>query len=167
MKNEGPIETAVSEALLNDARHHLLRDYLPKIRSCLKLLDQEDLWWSSNPNTNSVGTLILHLCGNVRQWIISGLGGKPDRRRRNLEFQERGIDKEELLERLEGTVREAAAVLEGMTGAELLKNQQIQVYDVSGVQAVVHVVEHFAYHTGQIIYITRLRKNVDLKFYSL
>lgn len=153
---------------LSQAKHHLNDDYLPKIRSCLEVLSAEDIWWRAHENTNSIGNLILHLCGNVRQWIVSGLGGEEDRRLRPAEFsRRRPLPKDQLLEMLEKVVREATQVLESLSEEDLATTRRIQDYDVTGLQAVLHVVEHFAYHTGQIIYITRLRKNVDLKFYDL
>ena len=153
---------------LSQAKHHLNDDYLPKIRRCFEVLPPEDIWWRAHENTNSIGNLVLHLCGNVRQWIVSGLGGEEDRRRRPAEFsQRRPLPKDQLLEMLETVVREATQVLGSLGEADLATTRRIQVYDVTGLQAVLHVVEHFAYHTGQIIYITRLRKNVDLKFYDL
>ena len=157
-----------AQRFLSQARHHLNDDYLPKIRRCLEVLSPEDVWWRAHGNTNSIGNLILHLCGNVRQWIVSGLGGEEDRRRRPAEFsRRRPLPKDQLLEMLETTVREATQVLDSLSEQDLATTRRIQVYDVTGLQAILHVVEHFAYHTGQIIYITRLRKNVDLKFYDL
>ena len=152
---------------LSQARHHLNDDYLPKIRRCLEVLSRDDVWWRAHENSNSIGNLVLHLCGNIRQWIVSGLGGEEDRRR-PVEFsRRRPVPKDQLLEMLETTVQEATQVLDSLSEQDLATTRRIQVYDVTGLQAVLHVVEHFAYHTGQIIYITRLRKNVDLKFYDL
>ena len=157
-----------AQHFLSQARHHLKDDYLPKIRRCLEVLSREDVWWRAHENTNSIGNLVLHLCGNVRQWIVSGLGGEEDRRRRPAEFSRRQpLPKDQLLELLETTVGEAVRVLDSLSERNLATTRRIQVYDVTGLQAVLHVVEHFAYHTGQIIYITRLRKNIDLKFYDL
>ena len=157
-----------AQHFLSQARHHLNDDYLPKIRRCLEVLSREDVWWRAHENTNSIGNLALHLCGNVRQWIVSGLGVEEDRRRRPAEFSRREpIPKDQLLEMLETTVGEAVRVLDSLSEEDLATSRRIQVYDVTGLQAVLHVVEHFSYHTGQIIYITRLRKNVDLKFYDL
>lgn len=157
-----------AQRFLSQARHHLNDDYLPKIRRCFEVLSEEDIWWRAHENTNSIGNLVLHLCGNVRQWIVSGLGGEKDRRLRPAEFSRRlPLPKDQLLEKLETTVAEATRVLDSLNEEDLATTRRIQVYDVTALQAVLHVVEHFAYHTGQIIYITRLRKNIDLKFYDL
>lgn len=157
-----------AQRFLSQARHHLNDDYLPKIRRCFEVLSGEDIWWRAHENTNSIGNLVLHMCGNVRQWIVSGLGGEEDRRLRPVEFSQRlPLPKDQLRESLETTVSEATRVLDSLSEVDLATTRRIQVYDVTGLQAVLHVVEHFAYHTGQIIYITRLRKNIDLKFYDL
>lgn len=157
-----------AEAFISQAKHHLTRDFLPKLRACVKLLSDEQIWWRANENTNSVGNLLLHLAGNVRQWIIAGMGTAEDTRKRDAEFSARGpIPGNELLEKLESAVTEAVAVLDSVDRTRLLEKRPIQIYDVTGLQAIFHVVEHFSYHTGQIIYITRLLKNVDLKFYRL
>lgn len=156
------------EAFLQQAVHHLSQDFLPKIRKCVELLSEEELWWRPNPHCNSVGNLLLHLSGNVRQWILSGVGGQEDRRQRDREFSETGpLPAASLLQQLEDTVREAVTLLQEMEPESLLKIRRIQVYEVNGLQAIFHVVEHFSHHTGQIIYITKQLKNQDLKFYNL
>ena len=163
------MDIKLERAFIDQARKHLEHDFMPKIRRCLDLLSEEEIWWRSNQNTNSVGNLVLHLCGNVRQWIISGLGRQSDTRRRAQEFSEEGpIAGVELMKMLDQTVSEGLLVLDRLDSHALLKTSRIQVYEeVSGLQAIFHVVEHFAYHTGQIIYITRLVKNTDLQFYQL
>jgi uncharacterized damage-inducible protein DinB len=158
----------MGEAFLQQARSLLTDDFMPKIRKCLELLDDGDLWWRADETNNSVGNLILHLCGNVRQWIISGLGGEPDLRQRSREFSERThVPRSELLARLEETLQEAERVLAAFDSDALLAERTIQGFQNTALQAIFHVVEHFSFHTGQIIYITKLRRGVDLKFYNL
>ena len=149
-------------------RHRLLQEYFPKIQKCLNELSQEDIWWRAHETDNSIGNLILHLSGNVRQWIISGVGGKPDARNRPLEFAQRdSIPKAELLAKFEETLREADEVLAQFDPTKLLEVRHIQKYNVTCLDAISHVVEHVAQHMGQIIYITKLRVGVDLKFFDL
>jgi uncharacterized damage-inducible protein DinB len=158
----------VGKAFLVQARTHLIEDFMPKIEKCLDVLSEEDIWWRAHETNNSVGNLLLHLSGNVRQWIVSGLGGKPDSRRRALEFSERNaIPKKTVWLKLQDSMAEASQVLETFPVEQLLEKRKIQGFDETALQAVFHVVEHFALHTGQIIYITKLRQNKDLKFYSL
>jgi len=158
----------VSDLFLAQAGKYLKRDFLPKIRECLKELSEEELWWRPNDHSNSVGNLLLHLSGNVRQWIISGVGGTEDTRVRDEEFSERGpVSKAELLKRLESTVAEAVDLLERLDSGTLLERRHIQIYDTTVLQAVFHVVEHFSGHTSQIIYVTKVLKDKDLRFYNL
>lgn len=140
---------------------------LERIRVCAGQLTPEQIWMRQHETENAVGNLILHLAGNVRQWIIAGLGGQPDVRVRDREFAARGsISPEELIERLEAAVAEAIAVIESMTPEMLAETVVIQKHTVSKLEAVYHVVEHFAGHTGQIIFVTKLFTGADLGFYN-
>jgi uncharacterized damage-inducible protein DinB len=161
-------DSQIAQAFLKQTADHLELDFLPKIKKCVDLLDEDDTWWRGSEAENSVGNLLLHLGGNVRQWIISGVGGAPDRRDRPREFSARGgMAKKEALSQLESTVREAAGVLRQLRQDDLLIERTIQGFKRTGLQAALHVVEHFSYHTGQIVFITKLRTQKDLKFYNL
>ena len=108
------------------------------------------------------------MSGNVRQWIISGLGGAADTRDRDLEFSERGpVARRELATRLRTAVNEACRVLKKLTPQSLARNYTIQGYHATGVAAVSHVYEHFAHHAGQIIYITKMKSARNLRFTKL
>ena len=149
------------------SRHHLLNDFLPKIERCLELLSDEQIWWRANAESNSIGNLLLHLSGNVRQWIVSGIGGASDGRDRDAEFAQREIvSRAELLDRLRQTLREADAALAGFPNDELLKRLTIQGCEVTALEAILHVVEHFSMHTGQIVLVTKLLTSTDLRFYD-
>ncbi len=153
---------------ISQCRRVLLEEYLPRIRRCVEQLPSADVWWRAHETDNSVGNLILHLCGNVRQWIVVGIGGERDTRDRAREFSERRqIPKEELLRLLESTLKGADGALTRFDPGQLLEVRHIQEYDVTCLYAISHVVEHFAQHLGQIIYITKLRTGEDLKFYDL
>jgi GxxExxY protein len=149
-------------------RRRLLKEYLPKIQGCFDELSEEDVWWRAHETDNSIGNLILHLCGNIRQWIISGIGGASDERNRALEFSERRhIAKNELMKRFEETLLEVDRVLEEFDADKLLEVRHFQKWDHTCLDAISHVVEHVGQHMGQIIYITKLRKGKDLKFWNL
>jgi uncharacterized damage-inducible protein DinB len=161
-------ENSVSQLYLALACRHLKEDFMPKIRKCVHNLSDEEVWWRPNDHSNSVGNMLLHLDGNVRQWIISGVGQTGDTRVRDLEFAEQGpIAKADLLERLESTVREAVEVLQSLGSEALLQKRHIQIYDTTVLEAVFHVVEHFSGHTGQIIYVTKMLRDQDCRFYDL
>lgn len=154
-------------AFLRASREHLRGEYVPKIRRCLEALPPEDVWWRPNDVSNSVGNLMLHLAGNTRQWIVSGVGGAEDVRRRAREFARRDGDPAEVFGRLEGTVEEACDVLRALDPDRLGETATIQGRAVTLLEAVLHVVEHFSSHTGQIVYATKLRTGRDLAFYRI
>jgi uncharacterized damage-inducible protein DinB len=159
--------TATANAFIVKSRSILLADNLPRIERCLEKLSDTEVWWRANEDSNSIGNLMLHLSGNVRQWIVSGLGGRPDTRVRQEEFDERReLPRAELLRLLKETLTEADAVLAAFEPSQLLESRHIQGDDVTGLEAVYHVVEHFSMHTGQIILLTKIIKGKDLRFYD-
>lgn len=157
----------LSSAYLYQSRTYLKGEYMPRIEKALATLSEEDLWWRPNEASNSAGNLVLHLAGNVRQWIVHGIGGEKDVREREKEFAARGdVSKEEALARLRASVDDACAVLESMDGHDLEDSYTPQAHDVSGLAAIYHVVEHFAMHTGQIVWIAKARTGEGLGFYD-
>lgn len=153
---------------LDSARDALKKKYLPKAVACLNALSEKDIWWRPNEASNSVGNLTLHLCGNVRQWIISGVGGAPDVRHRDQEFSERGpLPRKGLIALLRATVNEACGVLARTPNDSLGKHFSRQGFEKTRLRAIADVVEHFSYHTGQIIYVTKLRNERDLRLTRL
>jgi uncharacterized damage-inducible protein DinB len=157
----------ICRTFIASSRAYFAEDYLPKIDRCLELLTDKQIWWRANPQSNSIGNLLLHLSGNVRQWIVCSLGGAPDERDRDSEFAERSIiPRDELLARLKQTLAEADATLAKFDPDRLLERRVIQGLDVTALEAIFHVVEHFAMHTGQVILIAKLLTASDLHFYE-
>ena len=157
-----------AQQILAQARHSLQAHHLPRIARCLVLLAEKEIWWRAHPTSNSVGNLVLHLEGNVRQWIISGVGGAPDRRERDTEFAEPGpLPRRMLLTRLRKTVGEACRVLARLSARGLARLYTIQGFRLTGLQAVLHVMEHVSHHSGQIILVTKLKRQQDLRFTRL
>ena len=160
-------ELATSRAFIAHAAKILVSDYLPKIERCLEKLTDEQIWWRANEESNSIGNLILHLCGNVRQWIICGVGAQPDNRDRDSEFAQREIiSRSELLALLHSTLREVDNTLRDLDPSLLLERRKIQGNNVEILEAIFHVTEHFSMHTGQIILVTKLLTGKDLHFYD-
>jgi uncharacterized damage-inducible protein DinB len=154
--------------------HQLFLDYSAKklrqlgsrIETCLGTLNQDQVWARGGDNENAVGNLVLHLSGNVRQWIVSGVGGQPDIRDRDAEFSAQGgASPADLAQRLHATVEEAAAVVEAVPPERLTERIVVQKYDVTVLEAIYHVVEHFSGHTGQIIFATKMLTSSDLGFH--
>jgi hypothetical protein len=157
----------VSRAFLDKSRSLLLSDYVPKIERCLDRLTAHDIWWRPNEASNSIGNLILHLCGNVTMWILGGVGELPFERHRQLEFDERReIAASDLRGRLIAVVRQADEVLGAVDGDQLVSRRKIQGYDVTVLEAIYHVVEHFGMHTGQIILLAKARAGQDLSLWE-
>lgn len=159
-------ETAIDRLFL-DYSARKLEELTARIETCLASLTDEQIWLRQKDNENAVANLVLHLCGNVRQWIISNIGGQPDDRVRAAEFAARiGPSNLELQTRLRFTVDEALHIIRGLTSAQLSGRYTIQGYDVSVLEAIYHVVEHFSMHAGQIIFITKMLTEGDLGFYK-
>ncbi len=150
-----------------DASRKTLSAWMERIETCVAQLTPEQIWWRGADNSNAIGNILLHLSGNIRQWIVSGVGGAPDTRNRDAEFAQRDpLPPAELLERLKSTVEEADHVLARLTDQDLTERRMIQkVYDVTVLEAIHHVTEHFALHAGQIAYATKLLTGQDLGFY--
>jgi uncharacterized damage-inducible protein DinB len=144
-----------------------LEQFCGRIEVCVAKLTPEQVWGRGGENQNAIGNLLLHLSGNVRQWILSGIGGVEDTRVRSEEFAERRkIDPAELVARLRATVQEAEEVMRRLPGDQLTERITTQGYEVTKLEAIFHVVEHFAGHTFQIIFATKLLTGEDLGFYA-
>jgi uncharacterized damage-inducible protein DinB len=138
-----------------------------RIEVCVGKLTLEQVWARAAENQNAIGNLLLHLSGNVRQWIVSGIGGAKDTRVRNEEFAERRkIDPAELVARLKATVKEADEAMRRLSADQLMERITVQGYDVTKLEAIFHVVEHFTGHTFQIIFATKLLTGADMGFYA-
>ncbi len=138
-----------------------------RIKKCLAMLNEEEVWKKPNPSSNSVGNLILHLCGNIQQWIVSSFGNIEDSRKRDLEFSTTGgVTKNELLDKILSTVAEANKTMKKLGEEDLLKTKTVQGYAYSGIGIIIHVVEHYSYHVAQIAFWTKLLKDKDLGFYA-
>ena len=156
------------EKLFTDDSQKWLSTYLPRIVSSLRTLSEKEIWWRPNAASNSAGNLVLHLCGNMRQWIISGLGGADDIRVRDKEFAERGpILRRVLIAQLQKTVGESLRVLKRLPPEAMSQKYVIQGFHVTGLAAISQVTTHFSYHAGQIIYLAKLKAARDLRFTKL
>ena len=171
-----PDETlAAGRGFLRQARFRLREDYLFKISWALAVLNDRQVWDRPNAASNSIGNLLLHLAGNLRQWIVSGVGGVTDVRERDLEFAAReSLSKDELLMRLSEVIEDADRLLAKLedeivaTGSDQpLQNLILpQGYPQTTLDAVFHAVEHFSYHTGQVILLAKWQAEGEIRFYN-
>ena len=154
------------EQFLEFSRNKLLHQYWPRLRKAVEPLSEEQIWWRPNPASNSIGNLLLHLDGNVRQWLVAPFNKMDDTRDRPAEFKQRdGIQASVLIEQLSRTMQQASDVLARLAEPDLLADFDIQGYRVSGLAAVYQVVEHFGMHYGQILYVTKMLRGQDLAYY--
>ncbi|MGB5479744.1 MAG: DinB family protein [Eudoraea sp.] len=155
----------VSEFLENSI--YRLDESTRMIKISLDSVSDSDIWKKPNESSNSIGNQIAHICGNMTQYIIASLGKQDDYRNRDEEFSmSGGFSKIELIQKLEDTVKKARLVLNSCDKGELIKKRLVQGTNLSGIGVVIHAVEHYSYHTGQIAFWTKLITNKDLGFYA-
>jgi uncharacterized damage-inducible protein DinB len=133
-----------------------LAEYLSKIERATEGLGPDQIWWRANERSNSIANLLLHLDGNLNQWVVTGLLGEPTTRRRSAEFEARaGGSRDELLGRLARTVERCRSGIVELSDEDLAAVRRIQTYEVDGYAALFHAVEHMSYHTGQIVLLAK------------
>ena len=158
---------SVPEIFISRSRYWLTKEYPIKLRHCVNALPQRAIWTRPNQGSNSIGNLLVHLTGNVTEWILGGVGGRSITRNRAGEFaQTDGADGSRLLDNLEEVLREADGILGGLTEADLGRSVVIQERDTTVLAAVYHVVEHFSMHTGQIVFLTKIYAPDKIHFYE-
>ncbi len=144
-----------------------INENLPRIEKCLNELNDTEVWKRPNSSSNSIGNLVLHLCGNITQWIISGLGKEPDNRNRDSEFEANGgFTTDELKKKISSTISKAVSIINNLNENDLTGIRSVQGNNYSGIAIIVHVTEHLSYHTGQITFWTKCLKDKDLGFYT-
>jgi len=157
----------LAQTFIARSRYYLQTEYRTKIRAAVEALPPDALWWRANDQSNSIGNLLMHLAGNIRQWIVAGVGRAPDRRNRDAEFAARGgATAAELLDALDAALDEVDAVIAKLTPDDLASRRTIQGREVSVLEAVYHVVEHFALHSGQIILVSKMHAPGAVRFYD-
>jgi uncharacterized damage-inducible protein DinB len=154
-------------AFLERSRYYLAYEYPTKIRLALSPIDEQVVWKRANAESNSIGNLMLHLAGNIRQWVVGGVGGNEPERDREGEFAATGgFTKSELIAALDSSVRDADKVLASLGDSDLERSVVIQGRDTTVIAAIYHVVEHFSMHTGQIIMLAKMFAPGSVKFYE-
>jgi len=157
----------VTEIIKDEFYRRLIEEGLTRIEKCLSLLCAEEIWHQENENSNAVGNIILHLCGNVRQYIQTGVYGQEDVRKRDNEFKtESRIETKDLLSKITTVVTEANAIVSALNPETFKSNRKVQGFEENVTSIIIHVIEHFSYHVGQITFYTKLKKNVDTAYYA-
>ena len=158
---------SLKKHLVNEFECRVFEESYARIYKCLTMLNEEQLWSSPNSTIPSAGCQIMHLCGNARQWILSGLGGLPDNRDRDQEFiVQDNIRKSDFIFLLENVKSQLNRFFQELEEKELDEIYSIQGFNVTGFSAIAHVIEHFSYHTGQITLLTKIHTGKETGFYS-
>lgn len=157
---------SLEKELIAEFKKRVFEESYSRIFKCLDLLSEEEVWFRPNSNCNSIGNLILHLHGNMRQWICTSFAKKKDVRKRSEEFiASNQIPKRELKKMLLDLKNEILSFIDDLSSEDILSEYKVQVFKENGVSILVHVIEHFSYHTGQIALLTKLMSDKDLEFY--
>jgi len=158
---------SIAETFIARSRYWLTKEYPIKIRHCVDALPRTAVWARPNEASNSVGNLLVHLTGNVTEWILGGVGGRPIERYRAGEFAQRdGAEAAKLLANLEAVLKDADSVLAGLTESDLERSLIVQDRETTVLGVIYHVVEHFSMHTGQIVYMTKIYAPGKIQFYE-
>lgn len=152
---------------ISDIKRRLFKENQIRIHKCLELISDEQLWYTHNEHVNSIGNLILHLCGNITQYICSGIFREPDGRQRDQEFELRGVyDRKEIGLMLNSVMTLIEEKIDLITPTMLLQKYEVQGFQENGVSILIHITEHFSYHVGQITYVTKLLNDLDTGYYA-
>lgn len=152
---------------INEFEKRVIEENYARIFKCLSMLDDSSIWFSPNAHVPSVGNMILHLSGNCRQWILSGLGTHEDNRNRDEEFKiHKNIRKSDLIFLLENVKTNMRHVLKDLKESQMEEIHTIQGFRLTGFSVLMHVMEHFSYHTGQITTLTKIVTNKSTGYYD-
>ena len=144
----------------------LLDQSTTKIIHCLSQLSESEIWWRPDPQLNSIGNLILHICGNLRQWSINAFSADAVARDREAEFSNTvRKTKQELVDLMSETVKQAKHAIQNIDQNQILETTEIQGFQVNAMEAILHTTSHFQGHTHQIIMLTRLKKKEAYRFH--
>ena len=128
------------------------------VRELAAPLDERAFWAKPIEPGNSIGHLVLHLTGNLNHFVGAQIGGTGYVRERAREFTEtKPPSKDEALAGLAAAVALFRRVVEGLDEARLAAPHP-EARFANVLDALVHVVSHFALHRGQMSYLARLRK---------
>lgn len=157
----------IKEIISNEFELRVLKEGVERIKKCIGYLSDEEIWTKPNKNSNSIGNLIVHLEGNVRQYIVSCVGGERDTRNRTQEFEDLGTrDTRAAIARLTNTVWQSIEIVKDLDPKEYIREEEVQGFKMTVLSCIIHVIEHFSYHVGQITFYTKLLKNLDTGYYD-
>lgn len=156
-----------SQQIQLEIHRRLIKESIPRAIKCLGMLSETQIWHRPNEQSNSVGNLVLHCCGNARQWILATMGGGEDRRERDDEFDEEGpLPTAELVSLLEALAVDLESLISSLTPEAMTQIYRVQGFDETGIGILIHVAEHFSYHVGQITYVVKAMTAKSTGYYE-
>lgn len=160
-------ENLILKQILEEFKRRVFEESIQRIKLCLGMVSESMVWYRHNEQVNSIGNNILHLEGNAKQWILSGIGNWPDNRNRQLEFvPNQSYNKQALIEKLDKLQLNLNEVLEKIEIEKLTEKRKVQVFQETGMSILIHVIEHFSYHTGQITLLTKILTGEPTHYYG-
>jgi len=160
-------EANLHHAILSEARLRLQNESLNRILQCIDLLDDDQLWSAPNSVTNSVGNLVLHLSGNIRQYFCHGIGGDTDIRERDGEFvPNQSVSRDDLKALITSAIEDGLTCVNAMSADHWLTEIHVQVFSMTRYSALIHVIEHTSYHVGQITHLTKAQTGEETGYYG-
>jgi len=155
------------DILKQEFHRRIIQEGLSRIVQCVETLSEKQLWYKHNTNTNTVGNIILHLCGNVRQYIQTGIGFEADVRNRPSEFLlSSKVSKETLIDKITEVTSGANEIIQSISEDNLSESRMVQGFDENVLSIIIHVIEHFSYHVGQITFFTKYINDIDTGYYA-
>lgn len=160
------MEKDYSKLLAIEFKTRVIDESFNRIRVCLSLINENDLNRSPNSHITPISNQIEHICGNIRQWMLGSLGQEEDMRDRDSEFETKPARKDELLDLLSVLESDLGRIIDHLSDEQLQKVYNIQGFEVNGLSALVHVIEHCSYHTGQVTLLTKLYSEKETGYYA-
>lgn len=157
----------LQQAFLTEANLRLKEESLTRIVQCIDILDDKQLWYAPNLVTNSVGNLVLHLTGNIRQYLCHGIGGKVDVRERDKEFiPNQTLNATDLKQQISSAIFDGLTCVNAIQSDDWLSEIRVQVFNMNKFSALIHVIEHTSYHVGQITHLTKMQTGNETGYYD-
>jgi len=149
----------LDSTILHFVRKRLFTDLAEQIRTCIDVLNEDEIWWRPNEKANSIGNLVLHLCGSTRSYLLWAIGGIQYERNRAAEFEARhSVSKRELMDTFKTAISDCSEIVAKLDSNRLMEQTDRTGKTTTFVQILLHVLSHVSVHTGQIVYTTKMLK---------
>ena len=135
-----------------------------RLSHSVRQLDNRQIWYRPSSSSNSVGVILQHLSGNLRQWVCSAIGGEVFQRNRPQEFKDSDlISQKDMLERINELDMKIQSILLQLTHESLLSPRRIQGFDETVMSALLAALTHLELHGGQVTFLVKLMLDKEYK----